>query len=145
MEYRFARIEDCPAITEFVGTSEYFMAVDPTQLGGNWLLALEDGTIRGTLWFFHEAPHIFLDYWQATSGMVAVKLGLLLQEWARDNKVRYVHGTIYEDNYPALRLGAHGLNIGMGGPYYRIFKDLGHGNEENRTSDDHTAAVGTGG
>lgn len=125
MVYRVADISDLPAIQEFVAKQEYFLPVEPCTLGGTWLVAVNDqGEIRGTLWFFHQAPHAYVDYW-AGSGMIAAKLGMLLQNACKMLGIEYVRGVIADKNDVASRMAKELFEMSEGGDtYHLVFRSM---------------------
>ena len=104
MEYRLATVVDWPAISEYVHGRDYFMPIDPATLGGHWLIAVDAaGVLHGTIWFFGEVPHAYVDYW-AGSHIIAARLGAILEKMLRANGVRSVRGVIKQNNDSAVRL-----------------------------------------
>jgi len=104
VDYRLATVSDWVAISEYIHGLDYFMPVDPATLGGHWLIAIDAaGVLHGTIWFFGEAPNAYVDYW-AGSGIVAARLGAMLEKILRVSGVRSVRGVIAQENDPAVRL-----------------------------------------
>jgi hypothetical protein len=125
MIIRRANHMDWASIGEFLNLVDYFMPVDPAQLGGEWLLAINnEGSICGTIWFFAGGQNAFIDYWAATSGRVASKLAATLEAVLRVLGVRYVRATISATNEGARRL-ATGLGmIESGNDYKLVFRSF---------------------
>ena len=97
---------------------------DPSTLGGNWMLIERDDGIEAVLWFFHQVPHAFVDYWAATYPRQALALGYATEQLLRSEGVRYIHGIIHEDNEPALKMAQRGLGLMSGATYHRVYKDI---------------------
>lgn len=140
MDYRMAGPSDFPAIREFLDGTEYFHPVNPSDIGGHWIIAEHDGKIRGTVWCFIEAPQCFVDYWAANGAVVAAKVIECLRKFCVVNGVRFVHGIIASNNLPAQRLALQGFEALVAGPYTRMFKELPNGEPENGTEHDDTGA-----
>lgn len=136
MEYRLAEIKDWPYIVEFLGSTSYFFPVEPYKLGGHWLLAMSEGRIVGTLWFFAEPPQAFLGYWTARYPRVAARLALVLERHLIDNGVQYVHGMVADGNENARRFMVKGLGCQSAYPYYEIFKEIGNGADADAANHD---------
>lgn len=112
MIYRAATEEDWPKIAQFLADTKYFLPVDPSTLGGQWLLAINDSNkVQGTLWYFHMKPHAFIDYWAASSSRVAAKLGIVSACALKTLGVIHVRATIADDNKDAMRLATDGFGM----------------------------------
>jgi len=126
MDYRLATPLDWPAILAFWHErGSIFPPQDPSTLGGHWLIAVtEDGAVHGTLWYFAEPPHAFVDFWGANGGRTAARLGAIFEQRVmREQGIRYAHGLIFSENHSARRL-ANGLGMVSAGPYDRVFKEV---------------------
>ena len=121
MVYRDGTPEDYPYIREFIGMQGYFTEIDPSTLGGQWLLATHDGKIHATVWCFYQAPHAYIDYW-AGRGKAAARLGIIAEKRLRDSGIRYVRGVIQQDNSSAHRLATTGIGMSSGHNFYIVFK-----------------------
>jgi len=120
-----AKIADWPEITQFLSDTHYFMPIDIETLGGQWLVAKSDkGDLLGTIWFFAQPPHLFVDFWSASGPCAAGELGVRLEQFMRKHKIRYVHGMIACENTPAMRLATEGLGMIASGPYNRVYKEV---------------------
>lgn len=109
MNYRLGIPEDHERIKSFVEDTGVYHDVRPDIMGGQWMIAESDGQIRGTVWFFGQAPNVYVDY-LAGKGIVASKLMARLELALRQLGVKWVRSMIHSTNKPALRLaGAHGL------------------------------------
>jgi hypothetical protein len=120
VQYRYGIVTDWPAIAQYVNGKEYFMTVDPTLLGGQWVIAIDDaGVIHGTIWAFHRAPNAYLDYWTADNGRIAAKLGVAMRAVLRNCGITSVRATVGVNN-PAARRLAQGLGMLSGDNQYHI-------------------------
>ena len=142
---RPATIYDLPAIAEFLANTQYFIAIDPSTLGGKWLIVERDGNVEATLWFFGEVPHAFVDYWAAKHPRQALVLGYAAEAYFKAMGIRYVHGMIYNKNAAALRLAMRGFDMVAAGFYIRIYKELdSDGSDKSRRESNHSGGVSTG-
>lgn len=125
MEYRIARSEDLPDIAEYIASKEHFLPCDPGQLGGTWLVAEDNTGIRGTVWFFMQEPHMYVDYWAADTPRTAARLGVVLEAGIKKHipSVRYIHGLILTSNTASVRL-AIGLGMNAQDGYTLVYKEL---------------------
>ena len=125
MEYRAARREDWPYIAAYIARKKYFLPCNPAELGGAWIIAVDKiGAIRGTVWFFSQEPHAYLDYWAADTPRTAARLGVVLERAFREYiGVKYVHGLIATKNTAAARM-AIGLGMNAQDGYTLVHKEL---------------------
>jgi hypothetical protein len=124
MNYRLAKESEWPQVIKMVAEQHY--VPEPYSLGGHWMVAESDGKIHGAIWFFMEAPHMFIDYWTATNSKVATKLLGALIKNCPEIGARYLHATILEGS-PGLRMATEGFGGMDDGPYRRVFKEIPHG------------------
>jgi hypothetical protein len=110
VRYRLANISDYPAIADYVHKLDYFMPVDPSTLGGLWLVAEQDGVIVGTMWFFVGLGNAYVDYWAGDTAFIAARLGALTQEVLAQMGAKHVRGMIGALNVRAQRLA---MGLGM--------------------------------
>lgn len=123
-----AKVTDWPNVTQFLADTHYFMPIDLESLGGQWLVAKNDNDeLLGTIWFFAQPPHLFVDFWAAKSPRAAAKLGIMLEQFMKDNSIRYAHGMISCHNIPATRMAVQGLGYIASGPYNRVYKEVRNG------------------
>ena len=142
---RPATISDLPAIAEFLANTQYFIAIDPSTLGGNWLIVERDGNIEATLWFFREVPHAFVDYWAAKHPRQALALGYAAEAYFKAMGIKYVHAMIHVSNSVALRLAGTGFDMIGAGDYIRVYKELDYdGQHESRRKSNNTGSDSTG-
>ena len=125
MDYELATEKDWPQIIEMVSEKHY--VPEPYSLGGHWLVAKNGEKIYGTIWFFMEMPHVFIDYWTASHGRIAAKLMAKLQLICGEVGIKYLHATIHESDKGALRLAVQGFGGIDDGPYRRVFKEIPNG------------------
>ncbi len=123
MIYRFALVADFPAIADYVHSRDYFMPIDPSTLGGTWLLAEKDGIVQGVIWFFAGGGNAYIDYWAANSARVAARLAICAESTMREMGVKHVRGMIGAQNLAARRL-ADGLGMVSGGEYTLAYKRM---------------------
>ena len=123
MIYRFGLLDDYPAIADYVHSRDYFMPIDPSTLGGTWVIAESDGVIQGVIWFFAGAGNAYIDYWAANSAMVAARLAICAESTMRAAGIKHVRGMIGADNPRAQRL-AFGMGMTSGGAYTMAYKRL---------------------
>lgn len=125
MIYRLGRPEDFVKIKAYVEGTGVYHDVHPSIMGGQWLIAESAGEIKGTVWFFGQAPNAYIDY-LAGHGIVPSRLLLRLEATLVQLGIRWVRSMIHGTNTPALRLagghGAHGA-----GDYVFVAKELQHG------------------
>ena len=131
MNYRAAEPADFPEIVEFLDTKQYFCPVNPDSIGGHWVVAEQDGKIRGTVWYFAEPPNCYVDYWAADGPRVATRLLQCLYAGCVTSGLPRIHGMIASDNKQALRFATEGFGVLAAAPYHRIYKELPNG----KTSD----------
>jgi len=145
MDYRYATLLDFPALTEFINSTEYFNPMNPLELGGHWIIAIKDGEVHGTVWFFGAPPHMYVDYWAASHPRIAIKLMNCLETQCKASGFRYVHGIIASDNDDALRLMTEAHGALAAGSYHRVYKEIElHGQQEDGKHSNHTAAERAG-
>jgi hypothetical protein len=109
MIYRLGRPEDYSKIKAFVEATGKYHSVEPAIMGGQWMIAEHEDEIRGTVWFFGQAPNAYVDY-LAGSGFTAVGLLKRLELALYQLGVRWVRSMIHNTNAPAMRLaGAMGV------------------------------------
>ena len=137
MLYKIATPDNFPAIKKFVDATGYFWPVEPEKIGGHWLIAIHKNKICGTVWFFGEPPHAYVDYWVGRN-VIATRLGAQLEDIFKKAKVKFVRGMIHTTNLPAIKL-AMGLGMKGDGPYVSMYKDIDDGREENRTDNNNSA------
>jgi hypothetical protein len=129
MQYRLGTPDDYAAILAFLDRTAYFDV--PPHEGGHWVIAEEDGTIRATIWFFHEAPYAYVDYW-AGKGTDAALVAYLAQLIMARLGVRRVLGVVQLDNTPAINTAVKRLGADSDGhAYYLMHKDLFDGTAKN--------------
>lgn len=104
MTYRVGIEADWPKITKFLADTTYYAGVDAAKLGGHWFVAEKDDKIYGVLWFFGEAPNVYMDYYAASNSLVAVKLLARAEQAFKGMGVRYVRGVIERKNINMRRL-----------------------------------------
>lgn len=123
MNYRVGTVEDWPKIVQFLNDLEYFMPVDPGDIGGRWFIAEQDGEIKATLWFFGDPPNAYIDYFAASSPMVAARLMAQTEAVLKAHGIRYVRATVPKDNRAMARLANYfGMNIAL--DYMNVFKEI---------------------
>ena len=125
INYRHDTPLDWPAIVEYLGGVDEFAPVDPTTLGGHWIVAVDDaGKLYGTVWCFTEPPHVYVGYWAADGAVVGSKLLICFHQFCYKNKIKYLHSMIAEDNLPALRMAVMGMGGTASPAHCRIYKEL---------------------
>jgi hypothetical protein len=126
MNYRLATFNDWPSITEYINQLDYFMPVDPSQLGGVWIVAIDESAqIHGTLWFFGAAPNAYVDYWAARSGVIAGKLAAFFQGICSAVGIKYVRAVIARDHEGALRMATQGFGmVESNADYKLVFRSI---------------------
>lgn len=121
--YRKGTPEDWSGIATYLRDTEYFLPVDVEALGGTWFLAEQGGKLKATLWFFGETPHAYIDYFAASSPVVARRIMAKTQAMLAAHGVRYIRATVPLENRPMLRLAnAFGFRIAL--DYTTIFKEI---------------------
>lgn len=113
MIYRSDIPEDWADISAYLDGHDYFGPIDPADLGGCWVIAVdEDSRIRGTIWFFRYGRNAYVDYWAADTGQIAAGLGARLGFALTESGVKHVRANIVSHNQPAKRLAnALGMNL----------------------------------
>ncbi len=108
MVYRLAEAAELPAISYYLTNHVgYYGMVRADELGGNWLIALDDeGDVRGTLWEFHGDGNAYVDYWAADMPLVAATLAAMMEIRLKVLGIEKVWSVIMESNRPARRLAA---------------------------------------
>lgn len=124
MEYRPATVHDWPAITEYIGGKEYFSPTDPSQLGGYWIIAVEDEKICGTIWAFAQAPNAYIDSWAADSPHIAAHLGAYMYHDLEQAGIKYVRAIIASTNSSAKRMAAKFFGMGIADNYSLAFRRI---------------------
>jgi hypothetical protein len=123
MNYRVGTVEDWPKIVQFLIDTDYFIPVDPGDIGGRWFIAEQDGEIKATLWSFGNPPNAYIDYFASSSPMVAARLIAQTQAVLKAHGIRFVRATIPKDNLPMVRLANwFGMNIAL--DYTTAFKEI---------------------
>ena len=123
LEYKLATPEDWVKIVKFIDDNGYFYVIDPTTLGGHWAIATKDGEIKATVWFFHEGPNAYVDYW--VGGKISsITLLLFISKLFMDNGVRYVRGSIYGKNMSAIKVITQGFGALYNPEQHCFFKEF---------------------
>lgn len=106
MQYRVAKAEDLPAITELVNGCGYYAPMSAAELDGLIIVAEHDGELYGCLWAMVCRRHAFLDYFvvRPGHGRVAVLLGMAMEKALQQLGVQYVRANVMTDNLPAVRV-----------------------------------------
>lgn len=123
MNYRVGTVEDWPAIVQFLLDTEYFLPVDPGDIGGRWFVAESEEGVEGCIWFFGEQPNVYIDYFAAASPMVAARLMAKTEAVLKAHGVRFVRAAIPVDNKPMMRL-AHWFGMDTMLDYTNVFKEI---------------------
>jgi len=124
MDYRPAIHADWAAIGEYIASKDYFMPIDPAQLGGSWLLAIQDNKIRGTIWTFTAQGNAFIDYWTADTPQIAAHLGAFMYHNLQLNGIKYVRAMIKTDNLVAQRMATKIFGMGIVDNYSMAFRSI---------------------
>lgn len=119
MNYRVGTVEDWPKIVQFLLDTNYFLPVNPGDIGGRWFIAEKDGEIYATIWSFGDPPNAYLDYLaiKPSDGLSRVGARLIAQTQAvlKAHGIRRVHANISEKNIPTAKLANYfGMKLALG-------------------------------
>ncbi|KPJ97106.1 MAG: hypothetical protein AMJ55_00375 [Gammaproteobacteria bacterium SG8_15] len=128
MKYRYATINDLPAITKCIASTQYYGPIDASTLDGHVLLAETDDQVVACMWIMRCGRHCYLDMLSVIpeyqhSG-VGVKLLVVALRDLRNKGVEYVRASIHKDNKEALRI-AEAMGGAIHGDYKIAFRKLG--------------------